>query len=262
MLWAVVGLMLATFCGSGGARAGDNERWNAPLGGAFSANVTVTSDYSFAGISQTKRSAAFQMGLDYKTAEVSTDVPIWLYLAVWGTNIDFLTTGSGVEIDLSGGLKFLAFDRKLSIDFGYIRYFYPGIAAEFGYDYGEINLNVGYDFGMARLAGRVRFSPNSFGNSGNSWNKRALLSVPLPFLNFSENVSFKAYGSIGNFQVERFLAYGIPSSDYWYWQVGLITTAYRLDFNLAYTDTSIEPSGCGNTTYCAGRFFVSVTKVF
>ena len=151
----------------------------------------------------------------------------------------------------------------------------PAFAAAYGVDgmhadraivdkprhhYEEINLNVGYDFGIARLAGRVRFSPNSFGNSGNSWNKRTLLSVPLPFLNFSEDVSFKAYGSIGNFQVERFLAYGIPSSEYW--QVGLITTAYGLDFNLAYTDTSIEPSGCGHTNYCAGRFFVSVTKVF
>ena len=78
---------------------------------------------------------------------------------------------------------------------------------------GELNLNVGYDFDIATLAGRIRFSPHSFGDSGNSWNKRALLSVPLPFLNFSGKVSFKAYGSLGNFQVERFLAYGIPSSD-------------------------------------------------
>ena len=51
-------------------------------------------------------------------------------------------------------------------------------------------------------------------------------------------------------------------SDYWYWQVGLIRQPTDLDFNVAYTDTSIEPAGCGNTNYCAGRFFVSVTKVF
>jgi uncharacterized protein (TIGR02001 family) len=259
---AFLGLMLGTLSELGVALADDSERWRAPFGGAFSAYVTVASDYSFAGISQTKRGPAFQMGLDYKTAEVSANVPLWLYLTVWGSNIDFPTTGSGVEIDLLGGLKFLAFDKKLSVDFGYIRYFYPGIPAELGYEYGEMNLNVGYDFGLATLAGRVRFSPHSFGDSGNSWNKRALLSVPLPFLHFSEKVSFKAYGSLGNFQVERFLAYGIPSSDYWYWQVGLVTTAYGLDFNLAYTDTSIDPSGCGNTNYCAGRVFVSVTKVF
>ena len=259
---AFLGLIIGSVCGAGPAQAGDDERWTAPFGGAFSVNVTVASDYSFAGISQTKRGPAFQMGLDYKTAEVSAEVPLWLYLTVWGSNIDFPTTGSGVEIDLSGGLKFLAFDKKLSVDFGYIRYSYPGTPAELSFDYGEINLNVGYDFGLATLAGRVRFSPHSFGNSGNSWNKRALLTVPLAFLRFNEKVSFKAYGSLGNFQVERFLAYGIPSSDYWYWQIGLITSAYGLDFNVAYTDTSIEPSGCGNTNYCAGRVFLSVTKVF
>jgi uncharacterized protein (TIGR02001 family) len=259
---AFLGLMFGSLSVSAPAQADDGARWNAPFGGAFSANVTVASDYSFAGISQTKRSPAFQMGLDYKTAEVSADVPLWLYLTVWGSNIDFPTTGSGVEIDVSGGLKFLGFDKKLSVDFGYIRYSFPGTPAELGYDYGEINFNVGYDFGMATLAGRVRFSPHSFGDSGNSWNKRALLTIPLPFLRLSEIVSFKAYGSLGNFQVERFQAYGIPSSDYWYWQVGLITTAFGLDFNVAYTDTSIEPSGCGNTNYCAGRVLVSVTKVF
>jgi uncharacterized protein (TIGR02001 family) len=259
---AFLGLMFGSLSVSAPVQADDGARWNAPFGGAFSANVTVASDYSFAGISQTKRSPAFQMGLDYKTAEVSADVPLWLYLTVWGSNIDFPTTGSGVEIDVSGGLKFLGFDKKLSVDFGYIRYSFPGTPAELGYDYGEINFNVGYDFGMATLAGRVRFSPHSFGDSGNSWNKRALLTIPLPFLRLSEKVSFKAYGSLGNFQVERFQAYGIPSSDYWYWQVGLITTAFGLDFNVAYTDTSIEPSGCGNTNYCAGRVLVSVTKVF
>ena len=180
----------------------------------------------------------------------------------WGSNIDFPTTGPGIEIDLSGGVKFLAFKRKLSFDFGYIRYLYPGVPVDLAYDYGEFNLNVGYDFGVATLAGRIRYSPHSFGDSGNSWNRRALLSVPLPFLAFSENVSFKAYGSLGNFAVDRFLAYGIPSGDYWYWQVGLITKIYGLDFNVAYTDTSIEPAGCGNTNYCSGRVFVGVTKAF
>lgn len=251
-----------TVCGCSAAWADEGERWNGPFGGAFSANVTVTSDYSYAGISQTKLGPAFQMGLDYKTADVSANVPLWLYLTAWGSTIDFPTTGSGVEIDLSGGLKFHAFDRKLSVDFGYIRYLYPGIPDTFAYDYGELSLNVGYDFGVASITGRVRYSPNSFSSSGITWNKRALLAVPLPFLRFSENLSFRAYGSLGNIWVERFVAYGIPTSDYWYWQLGLVTSAYGFDFTVAYTDTSIEPAGCGFTDYCAGRVFFSVSKIF
>jgi hypothetical protein len=82
--------------------------------------------------------------------------------------------------------------------------------------------------------------------------------VPLKF----ETVAFKAYGSLGNLSVERYLLYGIPSPDYWYWQLGLVTSAFGLDLTLAYTDSSIEPSGCGNTNYCAGRFFASITKTF
>ena len=31
---------------------------------------------------------------------------------------------------------------------------------------------------------------------------------------------------------------------------------------VAYTDSNIEPSGCGNTNYCAGRVFASITKAF
>lgn len=46
------------------------------------------------------------------------------------------------------------------------------------------------------------------------------------------------------------------------WQFGVIASAFGLDMTLAYTDTSIEPVGCGNTNYCAGRVFIALTKMF
>jgi hypothetical protein len=57
-------------------------------------------------------------------------------------------------------------------------------------------------------------------------------------------------------------AIGLPSQDYWYWQVGLVARGFGLEWTAAYTDTSIEPSGCGNTAYCSGRVFTSITKTF
>jgi uncharacterized protein (TIGR02001 family) len=255
LLCVIICLALATFCAVADAWADESERWNAPFGGAFSANFTVASDYSYAGISQTQLGPAVQMGLDYRTPTFSAELPVWFYLTAWGSTINFPTTGPGVEVDLSGGFKFRAFDRKLSVDLGYLRYLYPGIPASYAYEYGDISLNVSYDFGFASLAARVRFSPNSFGNSGQSWNKRALLSVPLPFLKMGENISFKTYGSLGNIWVDRFTDYGLPSNDYWYWQIGLVTSAYGVDITVAYTDTSIEPAGCLNTAYCSGRVF-------
>lgn len=139
---------------------------------------------------------------------------------------------------------------------------YPGFASALGYNYGDFNVNLDYDLGFATVSGRLRFSPNSFGNSGWEWNKRGLVTVPLDFLKVSEKVSFKAYGSLGNLSVQRYLQYGIPSPDYWYWQLGLVASALGFDLTLAYTDSSIEPRGCSNAFYCAGRVFVSVTKSF
>ena len=89
-----------------------------------------------------------------------------------------------------------------------------------------------------------------------------MIAVPLTFIPLSEDVKLKAYAALGNFWVERPLQYGIPSNDYWYWQFGVVASAFGLDMTMAYTDTSIEPGGCSNTNYCAGRVFVALTKVF
>jgi len=238
-----------------------DERWHAPFGGSFSANFTATTDYSYAGISQTQLGPALQAGLDYVGPRLADDFPVWLYATAWGSTINFPTTGPGVEIDISAGVKFHAFNERLSVDLGYIRYAYPGIDAALGYDYGEINLNVGWDFGVATVAGRLRYSPNSFANSGVSWNKRGLVSVPLDFLRLWE-IRFKSYASVGNIWVEKFLNYGIPDSDYWYWQIGAVASVRGFDLTIAYTATDIDRVSCGNTNYCSGRLFVSLTKTF
>ena len=263
---AVLGLavFLLSWLASGGkvALAEEKERWHAPFGGYFNASFTVTTDYSFAGISQTKLGPAVQVGLDYRTKEFSPDLPVWFYATAWGSNFDYPIGGPGIEVDLAAGLKTRILDRKLSIDVGYIRYTFLGPPADLHFNYGDISLNVSYDFGFASLAGRLRVSPNSFGNSGQSWNKRGLLTVPLPFIRINDDISFKIYGALGNINVERFLDYGVPSREYWYWQTALVTSAYGFDVMVAYTDTSIARAGCGYTGYCAGRVFTSITKAF
>ena len=88
------------------------------------------------------------------------------------------------------------------------------------------------------------------------------LTAPLPFLSLNQNISFKAYGTLGNQWVERYLNYGIPSNDYWYWQAGVITSAWGIDIGVAYTGTTIDVAGCGNTTNCQGRVIMTVGKTF
>ena len=242
--------------------ASQRRKWEAPFGGFYSAALTVVSDYSFGGISQTNRQPAFQPSVGYRTPSLIEGQNLWLYLGGWGSNVTFASVGPAVEIDISGGFKWRTLGNRMAFDFGYIRYTFLGVPHDLGYNYGEFNFAASYDFGPAQLAGRVRFSPQSFGDSGKSWSERALLSVPLPFLKVNENVAFKMYGSLGNQSAERFLQYGIPSPDYWFWQLGLVVSAYGLDITVAYTDTSIDIAGCGYTTNCQGRVLLGITKVF
>lgn len=81
-------------------------------------------------------------------------------------------SGPGAEIGIGGGTKLKALNGKLSADLGYVRYTYPGVPASFSYDYGEIVATIGHDFDLFQIKARLRYSANSFGNSGVSWNKR------------------------------------------------------------------------------------------
>ena len=265
-LVAAVSIMAGVVAGAGAAHAEEEKvpekKWEAPFGGFYSAALTVVSDYTFGGISQTNRQPAFQPSVGYRTASLIEGQNLWFYLGAWGSNINFASVGPATEVDLSGGFKWRTLENRLSFDLGYIRYTFLGVPAEFAYNYGEFNFAPAYDFGFAQLGARIRFSPQSFGDSGKSWSERALLSVPLPFLKVNENVTLKIYGTVGNQSAERFLQYGIPSPDYWFWGAGLIVGAYGLDITVAYTDTSIDVAGCGNTTNCQGRFLVGITKAF
>jgi hypothetical protein len=87
------------------------------------------------------------------------------------------------------------------------------------------------------------------------------VTVPLDFVRLWE-IRFKSYASVGNIWVDKFLNYGIPDNDYWYWQIATVASARGFDLTIAYTSTDIARSACGNTNYCSGRVFVSLTKTF
>ena len=251
----------------GSARAEEDRRWAGPFGGRFHARFTVASEYAQSAISNTQRQPAFQAGLDYRTPELTGGLtgapPAWLYGPVWGSNVNFVGVGPGLELDFIGGGKLLALERKLKFDLSYIRYTYPDLPASAHLGYGEIGLDVDYDLGWMQVSGRVRWSDNYSGGSGQSWNKRARIAVPLGFLKkLNDGISFSAYGTLGNFWIERPLNYGIDRNDYWYWQVGVVTSFWGLDVNLAYTATDIPAAGCLGTADCSGRFLAAVTKRF
>jgi len=251
-------------CAATVASAEEKETWKGPFGGTFTAGMTIASDYSYRGISQTQRSFAFQPTFTYETPSFTGDAtPVTAYGGAWASNVNFgPTTGTVAEIDILAGLRAKAMQNKLTFDLGYIRYSYPGSDSNLFYDFSEWGLVAGYDFDVVAVSGAIRYSPNFYANSGAAWYKWAQVVVPLPFIKINDDISFKAFGTVGSQYVERNVNYGIPYNNYWDWQIGVTATVYGFDLTAAYTDTNIEVDQCLGTQNCAARVIFSISKTF
>lgn len=83
-------------------------------------NASVTSDYRYRGISQTRLKPAVQGGADWSDAS-------GFYLGAWGSTIKWIKDAGGdadVEIDLYGGYK-TEIAKGLTLDVGLLQYVYP-----------------------------------------------------------------------------------------------------------------------------------------
>ena len=85
-------------------------------GDGLSANVGLTSNYLWRGVTQTDDQAAISGGIDYSG-------PSGFYLGTWASNVDF-NDDTNAEVDLYGGFAGEAGD--FGYDVGYIYYGYPG----------------------------------------------------------------------------------------------------------------------------------------
>ncbi len=86
----------------------------------FSFNVSLTSDYRYRGISQTRLKPALQGGVDFSHSS-------GFYLGAWASTIKWIKDGGGdskVEIDLYGGYK-TEVAPGLTLDVGLLTYNYP-----------------------------------------------------------------------------------------------------------------------------------------
>lgn len=122
-----------------------------------SANVTLATDYTFRGISQTDERGAIQGGFDW-AGETG------LYAGIWASNIDFGGDAS-TEMDYYGGFAGET-AGGLGYDVGFIYYDYEG---ESELDYIEYALGLSY----AGFSAGVNYS-NEFGDGGPKYTYFAL----------------------------------------------------------------------------------------
>jgi len=175
----------------------------------ISANVAMTSNYIWRGMTQTENSPAIQGGfdLDYKG----------IYAGVWGSNVKFGDTS--MEFDAYGGYANEIFG--LGYDVGYIQYMYPNDTKNL--NFGEAYIGLDYDFKIVEISAKYSMGVDTddVGIVGNEWEPddciEGSVSVPLPM-----DITLDA--TVGNY-----IHTGV------YYSAGITKTFGKFDFSVAYT---------------------------
>lgn len=216
----LIGLaVLATAASAGAAHAE----------GTVSANISLTSDYVFRGISLSDNGPAIQGGFDYESE-------VW-YAGTWASNVS-----EGIEIDVYAG--FTPSTGPIDWDFGAIAYFYPGAdddGAEF--DYYEAKVAATHNFTEQFSAGlEFYYSPENFGETGDAvyWEINGTYEI---------SDAFSVDAHYGNQTIEEPNG---PNSedDYNTWNIGATHAFHGFEIDLRYHDTDIDAgSDIENYTY-------------
>jgi uncharacterized protein (TIGR02001 family) len=221
----------------------------------LTANVGVTSDYIFRGISQTAHNPAVQGGVDYAN-------PNGLYVGVWGSNVSWVKEGkfennSSMEADLYGGYKGKVGD--FGYDVGAITYYYPGdnIGGMPSPDTTELYLGANWKFLSAKYSHVV--SPNFIGWLGpNGENTRGSDYVELN-ANYDLGGGWGLLGHVGHQKVEN-----LSVANYTDYKVGVSKDVGFGVVSLAYSDTNANasPYTVAGENLAEGRGILSFSKSF
>ena len=190
----------------------------------FSANVSLTTNYKFRGITQTDNGPAIQGGFDYSYT------PANLYAGVWASNVDSnLYSGANVEMDWYAGWSPSFGD--LGLDLGYLYYSYPNSTFSDN-NTSEFHLGATYTVGMFTPGLTVYYSPDFFGTN-DAWYWDASVEVALP-----QDFTVSAHYGWNKFDDS--------SGDYEDWKIGVAKGFGGFDFDLSYVGNAGEPANSGN----------------
>ena len=200
----------------------------------ISGNVSLVSDYSFRGISQTGEKGAIQGGFDY-AAESG------FYAGTWMSNVEF-GTESSTEMDLYFGYGGSMGD--LGYDVSYIYFDYEGDAE---FDYQEYALALSYgDFSFG-----VNYSSEYLGDGGPDF--------VYPYVGYSmaltEGLSLDLHYGYSDIDAADFWGPGEDSySDY---SATLGFSAGGVDFGLAFVGTDLDDDVVAGSD---DRLILSISK--
>jgi len=133
----------------------------------ISANLAITSNYVWRGMTQTSNSPAVQGGIDlgYKG----------FYLGTWGSNVEFGDTANNLEADFYAG--YASELAGIGYDLGYIYYAYPNESDAFNFD--EAYIGLSKDFGDFGVNGKYSFGLDSENDTPDYWEVGATAKLPM-----------------------------------------------------------------------------------
>lgn len=206
-------------------------------------NVSIVSDYTYRGISQTLEEPAIQGGIDFS-------LPSNLYIGVWGSSINFGEESpdgrAQVEMDVYGGIapSIGGFD----VDLGAIYYGYPGANDAYDYNFIEVAASIARAFGPVTAGISGAWSPDFYAATGTGLYGAGSLSFGMP------NLPISLDGTLGYQGVEDNDKFGLP--DYMVWSIGATAEVLGLSVGAGFTGTNLDDDECGDL--CEPRFVLSV----
>ena len=197
-----------------------------------SANVALTSNYVWRGMTQTGNAPAVQGGVDlgYKGA----------YLGLWGSAVE--NTKASSEFDVYFG--YAGDIEKFSYDIGFIEYMYPNNTDEL--NFGEAYLTLGYDFDILSVSAMYALGVDtddvaneavSGWEPGDDWELG--VSIPLP-ADVTLDGTYGEYDDKGTQNNPTVNNFGN------YYSVGITKTFGKFDVNLAYTGMDYDVATNGH----------------
>ena len=136
----------------------------------WSANMMMTSEYVYRGITQSNEDPAIQVGIDY------AHEPTGFYIGSWASSVEFNsrnTDGTQIETNLYGGFAG-SFSNGVGWDIGGLYYYYPEEADDDNggeQDFVEVYGSLGYEFDSAMEPSATigfAYSPDYYGEDGDS----------------------------------------------------------------------------------------------
>ncbi|HRE44232.1 MAG TPA: TorF family putative porin [Terricaulis sp.] len=181
--------------------------------GELSANVALTSNYVWRGVTQSTGDFAIQGGIDYATD--------FFYVGTWASSVDDFGIDASTELDFYAGITPSL--GPVSFDLGVIFYNYPSTTADS--DFIELAASASYSPIEPLSLGLGFYASNDYLATGD---ESLFIEATV---GYTITEAFSVSGGYGNFDQ------GPTLGEYDTWNIGATYSVFGLGFDLRYFDT-------------------------